>query len=108
MIKIKLPYRVTSYVLTLSFSRYRFVRWVSKVITPFLKIEIPCVRLGKPNTIAHLIKDVYPLKSIQPCGCSSEGNPIKWNEFNKVVQCHKCGSQYKLVNKKRDQNETKI
>jgi hypothetical protein len=33
---------------------------------------------------------------IQPCGCSSTGDPIKWNPYNKVVQCHKCGSQYSL------------
>jgi hypothetical protein len=34
---------------------------------------------------------------IQPCGCTVEGSPIKYNPWNKVVQCHKCGAQYKLV-----------
>jgi len=29
-----------------------------------------------------------------PCGCDNSGDPIKFNPFNKVVQCHKCGSQY--------------
>jgi len=31
---------------------------------------------------------------MMPCGCTSDGNPVHWNEFNAVVQCHKCGSQY--------------
>lgn len=34
---------------------------------------------------------------IQPCGCTADGDPIQYNPWNKVVQCHKCGAQYKLV-----------
>lgn len=29
-----------------------------------------------------------------PCGCDANGNPVFWNEFNNVVQCHKCGDVY--------------
>ncbi len=39
-----------------------------------------------------------PSKTVEerdlPCGCSNDRNPIYWNEFNGVVQCHKCGAQY--------------
>lgn len=34
---------------------------------------------------------------ILPCGCTADGDPILYNPWNKVVQCHKCGAQYKLV-----------
>ncbi len=43
------------------------------------------------------MKDLEKKEQIQPCGCTAEGDPIKWNPWNKVVQCHKCGAQYKLV-----------
>ncbi len=29
-----------------------------------------------------------------PCGCSVDGQPVKWNPYNQCVQCHKCGAQY--------------
>ncbi len=31
-----------------------------------------------------------------PCGCkiAADDNPIFWNPYNKVVQCHKCGHTY--------------
>ena len=32
--------------------------------------------------------------TILPCGCSAHGDPVYWNPFNKVVQCHKCGHVY--------------
>lgn len=34
---------------------------------------------------------------IQPCGCTADGDPIQYNPWNKVVQCHKCGAIYNLV-----------
>jgi len=34
---------------------------------------------------------------IQPCGCTADDDPIQYNPWNKVVQCHKCGAIYTLV-----------
>ena len=33
-------------------------------------------------------------KDRMPCGCYPEGDPVKWNPYNEVVQCHKCGAVY--------------
>lgn len=43
--------------------------------------------------------------TILSCGCTSQGNPVFWNEFNKVVQCHKCGSIYEMKSSKPLQAE---
>jgi hypothetical protein len=31
------------------------------------------------------------------CGCDALGNPVFWNEFNEVVQCHRCGAVYQSI-----------
>lgn len=41
-----------------------------------------------------------PEVKLLPCGCTPDGNPIFWNPYNGVVQCHKCGAVYDYVNSK--------
>lgn len=41
-----------------------------------------------------------PEVKLLPCGCTPDGNPIFWNTYNGVVQCHKCGAVYDYVNSK--------
>lgn len=67
------------------------------------------------QTFPELLKDFTPpmpkiLTSKQdggtklPCGCDADGNPVFWNEFNKVVQCHKCGHVYSpIATEKQDE-----
>lgn len=32
-----------------------------------------------------------------PCGCGADGDAVKWNPWNRVVQCHGCGLVYEPV-----------
>lgn len=43
-------------------------------------------------------------KDRMPCGCYPQGDPIKWNPYNEVVQCHKCGTVY-VVKKYKNSKE---
>jgi hypothetical protein len=45
---------------------------------------------------------------VQPCGCTADGDPIQYNPWNKVVQCHKCGAKYKLVASNNKFNRTAL
>jgi hypothetical protein len=50
------------------------------------------------KTFAYMKEKPLPVGSQRlPCGCYHTDNsagPIYWNQFNKVVQCHKCGATY--------------
>lgn len=40
--------------------------------------------------------------AVLPCGCDPSGDPVKWNPYNRVVQCHSCGKVYKPNKNKND------
>jgi len=69
--------------------------------------------IDRGMSYAFLVRDVDAIElksecceSVPCCGYSGP-NPIKWNPFNKVVQCHNCGAVYDLRNSKPCMEETK-
>ena len=47
------------------------------------------------DSILRLDDGSIPADLILPCGCSAFGDPVYWNKYNRVVQCHRCGLTYK-------------
>lgn len=67
----------------------------------------------KDSSAAELAREAATFKL--PCGCSTKPaidpkGPVFFNEFNNVVQCHKCGAQYALsaVGEKKEEAGTEI
>lgn len=49
----------------------------------------------KPQSSCGNHPDVFYGKDVEPQSECKHGEPVYWNPYNKVVQCHKCGQVFK-------------